>query len=311
MAAARALVTGGGGFIGSHAVDRLTGLGHHVAVVDDLRSGRLANLPAGATLYDIDIASPDLDDVIAHERPEYVFHFAGQISVQRSMQDPVLDAETNVRGSLNLLQNCVKYGVGKVVYTSSGGAIYGDPVYLPCDEAHPVRPLSHYGVSKYAVEKYLYVYGESAGLDYTVLRLGNVYGPRQDPQGEAGVVAIFSQAMLEGRPVTIFGAGEQERDFVHVYDVAEAAVMAMEKGSGKSFNIGAGLGSSINDIFRLLKRLTDYGGDAIYGPARTGEVFKIFLDISAARSGLGWEPGFSLEDGLRNTVDWFRSPDAY
>ena len=311
MAAAKALVTGGGGFIGSHAVDRLKELGHQIVVVDDLRSGRLANLPAGVTLYDTDIASPDLEAVFSHEGPEYVFHFAGQISVQRSMQDPVFDAETNVRGSLNLLQNCVKYGVGKVVYTSSGGAIYGDPAYLPCDEAHPVQPLSHYGVSKYAVEKYLYVYGESAGLDYTVLRLGNVYGPRQDPQGEAGVVAILSQAMLDGRDVTIFGTGEQERDFVHVSDVAEAAVMAMEKGSGRAFNIGAGVGSSINDIFRLLKGLTGYGGEANYGPAKPGEVFKIFLDVSAARGGLGWEPRFSLEEGLKDTVDWFRNPEGY
>ena len=143
----------------------------------------------------------------------------------------MVDAETNVKGSLNLLQNCVKYGVRKVVYTSSGGAIYGDPVYLPCDEAHPVQPLSHYGVSKYAVEKYLYVYRESFGLDYTALRLGNVYGPRQDPLGEAGVVAIFSQAMLDGRPVAIFGTGEQERDFVHVSDVAQASVRALEAGA--------------------------------------------------------------------------------
>ena len=310
MAAARVLVTGGGGFIGSHAVDRLLELGHHVAVVDDLRSGRLANLPAGVTLYPIDIASPDLVNVFSQERPEFVCHFAGQISVQRSMQDPMVDAETNVRGSLNLLQNCVEYEVGKVVYTSSGGAIYGDPAYLPCDEAHPVQPLSHYGVSKYAVEKYLYVYGESLGLDYTVLRLGNVYGPRQDPQGEAGVVAIFSQAMLDGRPVTIFGTGEQERDFVHVSDVAEATVKAMEQGSRGAFNIGTGVGSSINRIFALLKDVTGYVEDASYGPAKPGEVFKIYLDISAARSGLGWEPRFSLERGLSDTVGWFRNPSA-
>ena len=244
--------------------------------------------------------------MFSRERPEYVFHYAGQISVQRSMQDPLFDAETNVRGSLNLLQNCVKYGVKKVVYTSSGGAIYGDPVYLPCDEAHPVQPLSHYGVSKYAVEKYLYVYRESFGLDYTILRLGNVYGPRQDPLGEAGVVAIFSQAMLEGRPVSIFGTGEQERDFVHVSDVAQAGVRALEAGSGMAFNIGTGRGSSINRIFSLLKEATGYTLDAGYGPAKPGEVFKIYLDIAGAREGLGWEPGFSLEDGLRNTVAWFR-----
>ena len=311
MAAAKVLVTGGAGFIGSHAVHRLAELGHHVVVVDDLRSGRLANLPSGVTLYERDIASPDLENVFSQERPEFVCHFAGQISVQRSMQDPIFDSETNVRGSLNLLQNCVKYGVGKVVYTSSGGAIYGNPQYLPCDEAHPVWPLSHYGVSKYAVEKYLHVYGESFGLDYTVLRLGNVYGPRQDPLGEAGVVAIFSQAMLDGRPVTIFGNGEQERDFLHVSDVAEAAVKAMEKASGRAFNIGTGVGSSINRIFALLKETTAYESGAKYAPAKPGEVFKIYLDISAARSGLDWEPRYSLEDGLKNTVDWFRNPEGY
>ena len=306
MAAAKALVTGGGGFIGSHVVDRLREAGHHVAVVDDLRSGSLNNLPAGVRLYDVDIASSALEGVFSEERPDFVCHYAGQISVQRSMQDPLVDAETNVKGSLNLLQNCVKYGVRKVVYTSSGGAIYGDPVYLPCDEAHPVQPLSHYGVSKYAVEKYLYVYRESFGLDYTALRLGNVYGPRQDPLGEAGVVAIFSQAMLDGRPVSIFGTGEQERDFVHVSDVAAASVRALEAGSGGAFNIGTGVGSSINRIFSLLKEITGYPLDADYGPAKPGEVFKIYLDIAEARRALGWEPEFSLEDGLKNTVAWFR-----
>ena len=233
MTPTRILVTGGAGFIGSHVVDRLLELGHSVAVVDNLASGSASNLSPAATLYETDIAGPSLDDVLRTERPEVVCHYAAQISVTHSMRDPVADASTNILGSLNLLQSCVRNGVRKVVYTSSGGAIYGEPQYLPCDEDHPVLPLSYYGASKYAVEKYLYVYQQTHGLDYTALRLGNVYGPRQDPTGEAGVVAIFAQAMLEGRPITIFGTGEQERDFVYVRDVAEASVAALERGDGE------------------------------------------------------------------------------
>ena len=305
MTPAKVLVTGGSGFIGSHVVDRLLELGHPVVVVDDLRSGHPSNLPSGATLYRTDIAGPGLAEVFREERPELVCHYAAQISVQLSMQDPLADADTNIRGSLNLLQNCVQYGVRKVVYTSSGGAIYGDPQYLPCDETHSVHPLSHYGASKFAVENYLYVYRLSHGLDYTILRLGNVYGPRQDPNGEAGVVAIFSQAMLRGKPMVINGSGEQERDFLYVLDVVEASVAALEKGGGEAFNIGTGVGTSINRIYSLLKENAGYSGEAAYGPSKPGEVFKIYLDIAKARQGLGWSPGFSLEEGLRETLRWF------
>jgi UDP-glucose 4-epimerase len=275
-------------------------------VVDDLSTGRLSNLPPDIPLYRTDIASPALEEVFRKERPELVCHYAAQISVQRSMQDPLGDADTNVRGSLNLLQNCVRYGVKKVVYTSSGGAIYGEPIHLPCDETHSVHPLSHYGVSKYAVENYLRVYRQSYGLDYTVLRLSNVYGPRQDPFGEAGVVAIFSQSMLQGKPVVINGSGEQERDFLYVLDVVEASITAMERGTGEAFNIGTGRGASVNQIYSLLKKNADYPGEASHGPPKPGEVFKIYLDITKARQQLGWKPRFSLEEGLKDTLEWFR-----
>ncbi len=307
MTPTKVLVTGGAGFIGSHVVDRLLELGHEVAVVDDLTSGRAANLSPAAKLYDTDIAGPALDDVLRAERPEVVCHYAAQISVPQSMRDPVADAGINILGSLNLLQSCVRNGVRKVVYTSSGGAIYGEPQYLPCDEAHPVNPLSFYGASKYAVEKYLYVYRLEHGLDYTALRLGNVYGPRQDPTGEAGVVAIFAQAMLQGRPLTIYGTGEQERDFVYVRDVVEASVAAIDQGGGESFNIATGTGTSINRIYSLLKEGAAYAGEASYGPARPGDVFRIYLDIAKAREGLGWAPRYALEDGLRETLQWFGS----
>ena len=305
MTPTRILVTGGAGFIGSHVVDRLLELGHSVAVVDNLASGSAANLSQAATLYETDIAGPALDDVLRTERPEVVCHYAAQISVQQSMRDPVADANTNILGSLNLLQSCVRNGVRKVVYTSSGGAIYGEPQYLPCDEVHPVQPLSFYGASKYAIEKYLYVYRLAHGLDYTALRLGNVYGPRQDPTGEAGVVAIFAQAMLDDRPMVISGTGEQERDFVYVRDVADASVAALEQGGGESYNIGTGMGTSINRIYSLLKEGSGYSGEASYGPARPGEVFRIYLDVAKARDGLGWTPRYSLEDGLRETLQWF------
>ncbi len=305
MTPTKILVTGGAGFIGSHVVDRLIELGHGVTVIDDLSAGRAANLSPAATLYETDIAGPAIDDVLRAERPEVVCHFAAQISVTHSMRDPVADANTNIIGSLNLLESCVRNGVRKVVYTSSGGAIYGEPQYLPCDEAHPVQPLSYYGASKYAVEKYLHVYKAAHGLDYTALRLGNVYGPRQDPTGEAGVVAIFAQAMLEGRPITIFGTGEQERDFVYVRDVAEAAVAALERGGGESYNIGAGVGASVNRVYALLREGAGYAGEASYAAARPGDVFRIYLDASKAREGLGWAPRHSLEDGLRETLRWF------
>tara|TARA_B100001750_G_C15493526_1_gene592747 strand:- start:1116 stop:2063 length:948 start_codon:yes stop_codon:yes gene_type:complete len=306
MSGKKILVTGGAGFIGSHIVDRLIDLGHEVTVVDSLSSGNVDNLPSNISIHQKDISDQDLSEVFEKETPEVVFHLAAQISVQDSMRNPSKDAVSNVLGSINVFENCVKYGVKKVIYTSSGGAMYGEPLYLPCDENHPVNPLSHYGVSKFAVEKYLHVHHASDGLNYTVLRLSNVYGPRQDPSGEAGVVAIFTQAMLSRSDLIINGSGDQERDFVYVGDVAEASALAIDNGSNEAFNICTGRGASVNEIYRLLKDAISYPGQATNGPAKPGEVFQIYLDPTKAMEKLGWQPDISLENGMRMTVDWFR-----
>ena len=306
MASTRILVTGGAGFIGSHVVDRFIDLGYSVAVVDDLSSGHQRNLNKAARYYKLDIRSDRLSEVFEEERPHYVDHHAAQLSVQSSVRDPINDAQINILGSLNLLENARKHGVKKVIFSSSGGAIYGEPGYRPCDEEHPVRPISPYGVAKYAVETYLLFYRQVYGLNYTVLRYANIYGPRQDSHGEAGVVAIFAQAMLEDRDPLIFGTGEQERDYLFVDDVTEANVLALGKGDVGVYNIGTGIGTSVNRIFDILSRILDYKRDAAHGDSRSGDVFKIHLDISKAQRELGWTPTISLEDGLRKTAEYFR-----
>ncbi len=220
--ATRVLVTGGAGFIGSHVVDRLVAAGHDVAVVDNLATGRRANLNPAARFYELDIRDPALGTVVERERPAVISHHAAQVDVRRSTADPLYDADVNILGSLNVLKVAVEHGVRKVIYISTGGAVYGEPEYLPVDEDHPIHPLCEYGASKHAVEHYLYMYAENYDLDYTVLRYPNVYGPRQDPHGEAGVVAIFSQKMLKGETCTINGDGTQERDFLYVADCARA-----------------------------------------------------------------------------------------
>ncbi len=299
-------MTGGAGFIGSHVVDRLIELGYSVAVVDDLSTGRQGNLNEAARFYKLDIRSEKLSEVFEKERPHYVNHHAAQISVSSSVRDPINDAHINILGSLNLLENARRHGVSKVIFSSSGGAIYGEPEYRPCDEGHPVRPISPYGAAKSAVETYLHFYRQVYGLNYTVLRYANIYGPRQDPYGEAGVVAIFAQAMLEGRDPVIFGTGEDERDYLSVDDAVEANVLALEKGDGGVYNIGTGMGTSVNKIFDALSRILDYKRDARHRPPRPGDVSKIHLNISKGQRELGWIPRTSLEDGLRRTADYFR-----
>lgn len=306
----KVLVTGGAGFIGSHVVDHMLAAGHEVVVVDNLATGRRSNLNPRAKFYEIDIRSQEMEKVFADERPEVIDHHAAQMDVRRSVVDPIYDADINVLGGLNLLNLSVKYGVRKFIHISSGGAVYGEPVYSPCDEKHPVQPLCPYGATKYMLELYLYMYKVNFGLDYTILRYGNVFGPRQDPAGEAGVVAIFTGQMLKGAPVTIYGTGEQVRDYVFVKDCARANVIATEKGSGQVYNLGCGVPTSVNQIFNGLKQVIQYPLEANYGPARTGETFKIYLSPEKAKEQLGWTPQVSLIDGLRMTVDYFKENEV-
>lgn len=301
------LVTGGAGFIGSHVVDAYLELGHDVVVVDDLSTGKKENLHPCARFYHLDIRDKSLEQVFAAEKPDVVNHHAAKVSVRDSMVQPLLYADVNILGSLNLLELSRKYGVKKFIYISTGGALYGEPQYLPADEHHPIQPLDPYGASKACFEYYLPLYRSNYGLSFTVLRYGNVYGPRQDPYGEAGVVAIFTGQMLRGEQAVINGSGEQERDFVYVSDVAQANVLALDRGDGGFYNIGTSIGTSVNEIFAKLKAATGYAMPPVHGPPKPGEVFKIYLDVDKAKRELGWQPVVGLEEGLRRTVDYFSS----
>ena len=303
----RVMVTGGAGFIASHLVDALVERGHDVAVVDDLSRGTESNVNPKARLYALDICSESLASVFDEQRPELVFHHAARTSVNHSMLQPIDDARVNILGSLNLLQNCVRTGVGQVVYASTGGALYGNPEYLPCDEDHPINPLSPYGASKHAVEHYLYLFRTNWNLDYSILRYPNVYGPRQDPFGEAGVVAIFANRMCSGDSVRINGTGQQERDFVNVKDIVQANLAVIGHGGGRIYNLGSGGSISINELFGTMKTLSGYHLEPVYGPALSGEVFKIYLSTDRIEKELGWTPKVSLNEGLMSTIDYHRN----
>lgn len=303
----RVLVTGGAGFIGSHVVEALRAAGHHVAVVDTLEGGREEFVPAGVPLYRVDVASPALEEVFEQERPEVVSHQAAQTSVVVSVRDPLRDARTNVLGTLNVLECCVRYGVRRLVFASTGGAIYGEPEWLPVSEDHPARPVSPYGVHKLCGEHHLAAYSQLHGLRWVALRYGNVYGPRQDPYGEAGVVAIFCQAMLEGRQPVIFGDGSHTRDYVFVGDVAEANLLALDTQAEGVFNVGTGVETSTLQIFRLLQAATGYRGEPRHGSPRPGDVHRICLDCTRAERVLGWRAKVGLHEGIARTVEYFRS----
>jgi UDP-glucose 4-epimerase len=305
------LITGGAGFIGSHVVDLYLEQGHRVVVVDDLSTGRRQNLNPSVVFYQTDIRSPEMDSIFRLEKPEVVNHHAAQMDVRRSVADPLFDAQVNILGSVNLLECARKHGVKRIVYASTGGAVYGEPAYLPCDESHPIDPICQYGASKHTVEHYLFLYRAIYGLEYTVLRYPNVYGPRQDAHGEAGVVAIFTGQMLADEPVVINGDGEQVRDYVYVGDCARANLQALVRANGSEiFNLGSGAGASVNAIFEHLKQITGYAREAIHGPAKLGETRRIYLEASKAARELAWRPEVGLEEGLRATVEHLRMAEV-
>ena len=300
------LVTGGAGFIGSHLVDRLVQEGHEVVVVDNLLTGKRRNLNKEARFYRLDIQSSRLERVFNRERPLLVMHLAAQVDVRRSVEDPIFDAQVNVLGTLNLLEQAVKYGTRKVIFASSGGAIYGEQDVFPAPESHPIRPLSPYGISKLNGEQYLAYYQRISGIQHVILRYSNVYGPRQDPEGEAGVVAIFTGKMLAGEQPIINGNGRQTRDFVFVDDVVEANLAVMGKEVQGIYNVGTAEETTVNELFRLLVELTNAGCKELHGPAKKGEQARSVVDISRLHQELGWEPKVPLREGLKRTVEFFR-----
>jgi UDP-glucose 4-epimerase len=318
----RALVTGGAGFIGSNLVDRLLAEGHAVDVIDDLSTGSLANLSEARadpnhelTFHRLDLRAPDAVDLIERRRPEIAFHLAAQASVKVSTDDPVLDAAVNVVGGVNVIEGARRAGATKVVYAASGGTIYGevDADDLPVREGHALNPLSPYGLSKKAVHDYLVGYRQMHDLEFTSLALANVYGPRQDPHGEAGVVAIWTERLLAGEPGTIFGDGRHTRDYVYVDDVVDGFVRATERGGGLLVNIGTGVQTSNHELYRAVAAAVGVDAEPSWGPPRPGDVLHSALDPGRAAIQLGWRPWTSLADGLSLTVRWAwerRQPDA-
>ncbi|MBI5190990.1 MAG: NAD-dependent epimerase/dehydratase family protein [Nitrospirae bacterium] len=300
------MVTGGAGFIGSHIVDAMVESGAGVSVVDSLVSGMTENLNTAASFHRLDIRDSSLDDVFKAERPDVVIHMAAQMDVRASVADPVYDADVNVVGSLNLLQCCIRHGVKRFVFASSGGAVYGEQETFPAAEDHPKRPLSPYGITKIAVEHYLYYYRAVHGLGYAALRFANVYGPRQDPHGEAGVVAIFAGKMLDGETPVINGDGGQTRDYVYVSDVVRANVLAVHSQFVGSLNVGTGVEVSVNELYEKLKAATGYEGEVKHGPAKAGEQLRSVIDCGLIGRELGWSPRVALEEGLMETVGFFR-----
>lgn len=299
------LVTGGAGFIGSHLVDRLIKEGQNVIVIDNLSTGKKENLNKKAKFYKVDILSPKISEIFKKEKPKIIFHFAAQIDLRKSVKNPIEDAKTNILGSLNILENCKKFKVKKIIFASTGGAIYGEARILPTPETYFENPLSPYGTAKLAVEKYLNYY-QIFGLSYISLRLSNVYGPRQNSKGEAGVIAIFCDKMLSGGQPIIYGNGKQTRDFVFVDDVVEASILAMKSGKTGIYNIGTAKETDINTIFKKLKGLTHSNCKEVHGPEKIGEQKRSCLDFKKAKKELGWRPKYDLDKGLKKTIEWFK-----
>ena len=305
----KVLVTGGAGFIGSHVVDILIEAGHQVSIVDNLwehGGGRIENVNPQATFHEVDVRDAALAEVFEAERPEAVCHLAAQHSVKISTDDPVHDAQVNVLGLINLLECATRFGTRKVVFSSSG-ATYGTVDRMPVDENTPQHPESPYGITKMASEYYLRFWKEMHGLDFTSLRYGNVYGPRQDPTGEAGVIAIFARAILLGKPVRIDWDGEQQKDYVYVRDVARSNLLALTRGSGEPFCIATGTGTSVNALYRGLVDVIGHEVEVVPAPQRPGDIYLTYFDCRKAEEQLGWKAEIGLEEGLRFTVEHFRN----
>jgi UDP-glucose 4-epimerase len=301
------LVTGGAGFIGSHIVDAYIQAGHAVSVVDDLSTGKKANLNPRAKLHQADIRDAKaMAAIFTAEQFDVVNHHAAQMDVRRSVADPAFDADVNLVGMLTLLEAAVRNGVRKVVFASSGGAIYGEQDYFPADEKHPTRPISPYGVAKLSTENYLYYYKAVYGVDGVCLRYANVYGPRQNPEGEAGVIAIFATKMLTGGQPVINGPGTQTRDYVYVGDVVKANLLALTHQGSAIFNIGTGVETDVNQLFHELKKHTGSSCEERHAEGKKGEQLRSVLDNRKIREALGWSPAMTLADGMRQTVEFFR-----
>jgi UDP-glucose 4-epimerase len=300
---AKILVTGGAGFIGSNLVDSLIAKGHEITIIDNLTTGSKKNVNSKAKFVVKDIRD-DLNSLFSEGSFDYVFHLAAQANVRKSLENPKEDASINILGSLNIIDNCVKHKVKKIIFSSTGGAIYSKYAKLPCHEESEIKPESPYGLAKFSVENYLRIIKNTYGLDYCILRYSNVYGPRQDAKGEAGVVSIFIDRLLKGEDLLVFGDGEQTRDFIYVKDVVNANVLAMEKNLSDVFNVGTGKEISVNELAKMLLKITGKKAKIVHGIAITGELLRNALNADKLRK-KGWSNEYTLENGLKETCEWF------
>lgn len=302
----RILVTGGAGFIGSHIVDAYVQAGHSVVVVDDLSSGMKQNVNSRARFVQLDIRDASLEEVFLSDHFDLVNHHAAQMDVRKSVADPQFDASVNVTGGLNVFENARKHGVRRIIFSSTGGAIYGEQDYFPADELHPLRPLSPYGITKLCTEKYLFYYKEVHGIEHVILRYANVYGPRQNPHGEAGVVAIFASKMLRGEQPVINGDGKQTRDYTYVGDVVKANLAALSYNGSNTFNVGTSVEHDVNYLFQSLREPLNPACPEKHGPAKPGEQMRSVIDYSKIKKELGWLPTVTLKEGLQLTAQYFK-----
>lgn len=299
------LVTGGAGFIGSNLVDRLIEEGHKVVVLDNLSTGKKENINSKAKFYLMDICNKTIREILKNEKIDAVYHNAAQINVQKSINDPMYDGDVNILGTINLLEACKEANVKKIIYSSTA-AVYGEPEYLGIDENHPINPISFYGISKYTPEQYIKMYNKLYGIDYTILRYSNVYGIRQEPKGEGGVIAIFMDKLFKDESPIIFGDGTATRDFIYVEDIVEANVMSLCRGSREVFNIGTGKATSIKELFYIMKEIMNVDVDVEYRKERKGDIKHSFFINNKAKNKLGWIPRYTLEEGLYKTIIYYQ-----